>query len=365
VKIAIAAGGTGGHFYPGLAVARQLLANDHRVFFVIKQGDYVRPLLEREKIPYWAIHSAGLKRSLSLSNVLVPLRLLQGLAGSWSMLRSQKPDVLLVMGGYLSVPPALAARYLKIPVVLHEQNVVPGLANKMLSRIATRVAVSFAPGLSAFGEKATLTGNPVRAEFASLPPASEARSRFNLSPDTKTLLVFGGSLGARRLNELVTDALARLPDYADRVQIIHITGRDDAARMNDRYKKMKFRSFVDGFCHDMPAAYAAADAVIARSGASTVSELLVVGKPALLVPYPLATNGHQTANANVLARRGRAEVREQRDLSVDTLTPLLERFFNKSDAWRNSATATAEEINPLESASRIAAILSEVRLQPL
>ncbi len=365
MKIVIAAGGTGGHFYPGLAVARALLAQGHRVFFVIKKGDYVRPLLEREKIPYWAINSAGLKRSLAISNLLVPIRLVQGLTESISMLRSQNPDALLVMGGYLSVPPAMAACALKIPVVLHEQNVIPGLANKMLSRLASRVAVSFAPGLPAFGDKAVLTGNPVRLEFSALPSAAEARSRFGLNSQKQTLLVFGGSLGARRLNELVTDALEKLSAYSDRLQIIHIAGRDDNDRMKARYQKMKFEFFVDAFCHDMAAAYAACDGVIARAGASTVSELLVVKKPALLVPYPLATDGHQTANANVLASRGAAEVREQKDLTVEKMASLLERFCQNPNAWKKSASVEGTEINPLESASRIALILAEVVSQPL
>jgi UDP-N-acetylglucosamine--N-acetylmuramyl-(pentapeptide) pyrophosphoryl-undecaprenol N-acetylglucosamine transferase len=363
MKIAIVAGGTGGHFYPGLAVARSMMAFGHRIFFVIKKGDYVRPLLEREQIPYWAIHSAGLQRRLAVSNALVPLRLVQGFAQSLSMLRLQKPDAVLVMGGYLSVPPALAARALKIPVVLHEQNVIPGLANKMLSRLASKVAVSFAPGLPAFGEKAVLTGNPVRPDFATLPSPAEARARFGLNPQKQTLLVFGGSLGARRLNELVTDALARLSAYSERVQIIHIAGRNDD-RMKDRYEKMKFEFFVDNFCHDMPAAYAACDGAVTRSGASTVAELLVVNNPALLVPYPFATDDHQTANANVLAQRGMAEVRAQRDLTVDALVSLLERFFQDAGAWRRPGDVEVDEINPLESASRIGLILSEVVSQP-
>jgi UDP-N-acetylglucosamine--N-acetylmuramyl-(pentapeptide) pyrophosphoryl-undecaprenol N-acetylglucosamine transferase len=364
MKFIVAAGGTGGHFFPGLAVARALIAQGHHIFFVIKKGDYVRPLLEREKIPYWAIHSAGLKRRLAPSNLLVPLRLVQGFAQSLSMLRSQRPDALLVMGGYLSVPPALAARALGIPVVLHEQNVVPGLANKMLSRLAARVAVSFEPGLAAFGDKSILTGNPVRAEFGRLPALSEARARFHLNPTKQTLLVFGGSLGARRLNELITGALARLESYAERVQVLHITGANDVDRMRERYGKLKFESHVDGFCHDMPAAYAACDGVIARAGASTVAELLVVRKPALLVPYPLATDGHQTANANVLKRRGLADVREQRDLTVESLAGLLEMFFKDPDAWRHSAAEDAQEINPMESALRIASILGEVGSKP-
>lgn len=364
MKIGIVAGGTGGHFYPGLAVAQLLLSYGHQVFFVIKKDDYVKPLLERERIPYWAIRSAGLQRRLAPSNLLIPFSLLQGWWQSRAMLKAQRPDALLVMGGYLSVPPAIAARQMKIPVVLHEQNVIPGLANKMLSRLASRVAVSFAPGLAVFGAKGVLTGNPVRSHFRSLPSAIQARLQFNLDPHKRTLFVFGGSLGARRLNELITDALDRLPAYSDRVQILHITGKDDIERMRSRYANMKFGFFVESFCYDMAAAYAASDGIISRAGASTVAELLVVDKPALLIPYPLATDDHQTANANVLVARGNAELHQQRDLNVDKVTALLERFFEDKNAWKRLVDTPLSEVNPLESSGRIVNILSDVIQRP-
>lgn len=335
MKVIIAAGGTGGHFYPGLAVARELIQSGSTVSFIIKKGDYVLPLLEREKIPFVAISAGGFKRSLHPKNILAVLKLIQGFFQAFRFLLKEKPSTLLVMGGYLSVPPALAAWILKIPVFLHEQNVLPGLANRCLSRLASRVAVSFPESLPVFGTKAILTGNPVRREFLTLPDQGTARKKWNLDPSKLTILIFGGSLGAHRLNQLVIEAIEQLPLYADRFQILHITGASDVTWAQSRYEKTPFRHYVDSYCHDMPSAYAASDLVIARSGASTVSELMVVKKPALFVPYPLATGGHQTANAKVLADRGAARIYEQKDLSNGELKVILEGHMAQPSEWQS------------------------------
>ena len=361
MRVVIAAGGTGGHFYPGLAVARALSAEGHSVSFIIKKGDFVLPLLAREKIPYDAISAGGFNRRPDLKNLMVVGKLIAGFFHSFRILSRERPDALLVMGGYLSVPPALAARMRGIPVVLHEQNVLPGLANRLLSRLASRVAVSFPASLSVFGSKAVLTGNPVRGEFFSLPMQSQAREKWGLDPEKKTVFVFGGSMGAHRLNQLVVEAFERLAVFADRHQVLHITGASDVTWVRPRYEKTPFRFYVDSYCHDMPSAYAASDLVICRAGASTVSELMVVGKPAIFIPYPLATGGHQTANAKVLADLGRARVYQQRDLQNGELTVILEGVLGRAPEWMNGkAGRTAPGADLANAAGKIAGLVREV-----
>ncbi|MCG3203532.1 MAG: UDP-N-acetylglucosamine--N-acetylmuramyl-(pentapeptide) pyrophosphoryl-undecaprenol N-acetylglucosamine transferase [Elusimicrobia bacterium] len=360
MKILIAAGGTGGHFYPGLAVARELLLRQDSVFFIIKKGDYVRPLLDRENIPYFAISAGGFKRSLHPANILVVLKLIFGFFESLRLLIKIKPNRLLVMGGYLSVPPALAARCLKIPVFLHEQNAIPGLANRCLSWLAAKVAVSFPSSKDVFGKKAVVTGNPIRKEFLSLPNPSDARKRWGLVPGNLTFLVFGGSLGAHRVNQLVIESLEKLTSFVDQFQFIHITGPSDVAWAQSHYKSNGFHAYVDSYCHDMPSAYAASDFVIARAGASTVSEIMVVKKPALFIPYPLATGGHQTANARYLADQGLAVIYEQKNLAGGEFVGILKNLMEFPAQWQSWWGKNPQmEINPAKSASMIADLVRE------
>lgn len=359
--VMIAAGGTGGHFYPGLSVARALLSQKDKVSFIIKKGDYVRPFLDREKIPYVSISAGGFQRRLSPSNLLTLLKLGSGFFEAFKILSRDRPGVLLAMGGYLSVPPALAAKCLGIPVLLHEQNVLPGLANRFLSHLAVKVAVSFQASLFVFGNKAVLTGNPIRNEFTNLPLKDEACRKWKLDPNKKTILIFGGSLGAQRLNQFVVEALEKLSSFSEKFQFIHITGPADVAWVAQRYAKMPFQHYVDSYCHDMPSAYAACDLVIARSGASTVSELMVAQKPAVLVPYPLATGGHQTANGAVLARLGTAQVHEQKDLENGGFKNTLELLLQMPEVWSAwKENYRKLETNPAEAAGKIVGLIREI-----
>ncbi len=362
MRVIITAGGTGGHFYPGLAVARELIAMGDNVSFIIKKGDYVLPLLEREKIPFTTIAAGGFKRKLALSNLTSLMKLFSGFLQAYQYLLKENPDTLLVMGGYLSVPPAIAAKLQGIPVILHEQNAVPGLANRLLSRFASKIAVSFEQSVDVFGKKAVFTGNPVRREFFELPSQGGSRHKWGLDPDKKTFLVFGGSLGAQRLNQIVVDAFESLPQYAEQFQVIHITGAEDVAPVRARYGKTPYRFYVDSYCHDMPSAYAASDFVISRAGASTVSEVMVVKRPAIFVPYPLATNGHQTANAKVLVEMGRARVYEQKDLAEGAFNLILEGIMRLAPEWPKWGYGKHTlPIDLREAATRIAALIREVR----
>jgi UDP-N-acetylglucosamine--N-acetylmuramyl-(pentapeptide) pyrophosphoryl-undecaprenol N-acetylglucosamine transferase len=255
------------------------------------------------------------------------MKIAAGIGQAIGMIGALRPDAVIVMGGYLSFAPALAARLYRIPVILHEQNAVPGLANKLVARFATRIAVSFPESRAAFGAGAVLTGNPVRTEFRALPERDGALRRWNLDPAKKTVLIFGGSLGAQRLNTFVAGAFARLGAHARTWQVLHFTGPADLERVKKLYDDTAFTHHVDGYCHEMPTAYAAADLVVSRAGASTLAELIAVKKPAVLVPYPLATGDHQTKNAVLLAEAGAALLREQAMLSSDEMAAVLEGLF--------------------------------------
>jgi len=238
-----------------------------------------------------------------------------------------KPDCVLAMGGYVSVPPVLAAKIFRIPIVLHEQNVIPGLANRLLGRVANQVALSFEESRGFFRVRPVVTGNPIREVFYRLPERAESLKKWGLRGDFDTLLVFGGSLGAHQINEWMVEALGKLGTKGPTFQVLHFTGLLDEDWVKEAYHGYGVSSVVSAFCHEMEWAYAACDLVLCRAGATTIAELKVVQKPAILIPYPFATGNHQLENANVLSRLGRAETFEQKNLDGKKLKEILVRYM--------------------------------------
>jgi UDP-N-acetylglucosamine--N-acetylmuramyl-(pentapeptide) pyrophosphoryl-undecaprenol N-acetylglucosamine transferase len=366
MKVVIAAGGTGGHFYPGLAVAKALIREGNSVHFLVRKGDYVLPLLDRENIPYSTISASGFNRRMSLKHVLIPVKLTMGFLQSLFYFIKVRPALILVMGGYLSVPPALAARLLFIPVVLHEQNMKPGWANLILSFVSSKVAVSFKDSERYFKGQAVYTGNPIRPEFKDLPARDQAAAAWGLDPSKKTILVFGGSLGSKPLNTLMIEALSKLREHSGEYQILHFTGPSDESRVKEAYANLPFASHIEGYCHDMVKAYAASDLVISRAGASTISELLAVKRPAFLIPYPFATGGHQTANARVLVEGGVAQMVEEKNLAHGELKNHLKRFMmDPHSITRMQSSYDRMNGNPFQAADKILTVLQGVVKGPL
>ncbi len=354
MKVWVVAGGTGGHFYPGLAVAKECLSKGDTVRFLVRKKDFVLPLLSRENIPFTEISAAGFRRSLHPINLLAPFKLILGFLESFWAVIFHRPDVVIVMGGYLSVPPAVSAWLFRIPLVLHEQNVLPGLANRLLSVLAKKVAVSFEESQSVFGGKAVLTGNPIRPEFTTPPSQISALKTFRLDADKKTILVFGGSLGARAINEVVQDVLKSRKDLSKKIQLLHFTGAREEQAIQKIYAALPFTSFVAGYCHDMVAAYAAADFVVCRAGASTITELIAVRKPAFLIPYPFAAGDHQTKNAQVLEKAETALVCAEGSYLLERLTAVIDEIVSNANRveqlGRNYANIKAQ---PLDAARKI------------
>lgn len=323
MRVLIAAGGTGGHLLPGLAAAKALRARGHAVHFLVKRDGRSPEFLSREGFPSTAFHFTGFPRGVSPALLTYPLKLLLAFLAARRTLRRENPDVFLGMGGYVSVPGGLAARIAGVPIVLHEQNTRAGLANRLLSRWARVVATSFerTEGLSPRAGRRAWTGLPLRPDLTPPDPAA-ARRELGLDSDAPTLLIFGGSQGARALNRWAVHALDALPAGGG-WQVIHLTGPADEATVRDAHGRGGRRAFVRAFWSNMAAAYAAADAVVARAGANTVMELWRVGRPALLVPFPSATDDHQTANAGFLAERGHARVVAEKDLRPESLAEFL------------------------------------------
>ncbi|MCX6995614.1 MAG: UDP-N-acetylglucosamine--N-acetylmuramyl-(pentapeptide) pyrophosphoryl-undecaprenol N-acetylglucosamine transferase [Kiritimatiellaeota bacterium] len=321
LRVAIACGGTGGHIFPGLATADVLRRRGHAVTLWLAGKD-----VEQSAVGGWpgeviTVPAQGWPRGLSP----------RALRSAWSLwhaagvcrrrMRAQPPDVLLAMGSYSSVGPVSAALRLGVPVVLHEANVVPGLTIRLFAGRARVVAASFEETrFHLRRNRIVVTGMPLRRDL-------EAASRHARRPAPHpvfTIMVFGGSRGAHRLNEIAVAAIGLLAARGVAVKVLHIAGRDDEAGVRTGYERAGVASEVFGFTTDVACLYAAADLALCRAGASTCAELLAFGVPALLVPYPFAAAGHQQANAQALSKTGAVDYIAEQDLAGDWLADYLD-----------------------------------------
>jgi UDP-N-acetylglucosamine--N-acetylmuramyl-(pentapeptide) pyrophosphoryl-undecaprenol N-acetylglucosamine transferase len=364
----LAGGGTGGHVFPSLAVAAALrrAAPDLRIEFVGTATGLEATLVPAAGWTLHTIEAAPLARKLSVSTLRLPLVLLRAVKQAGSLLSERSVVGAVVFGGYVSVPLALAARKAGIPLVVHEQNAVPGLANRLAGRWAAAVALTHEG--SGFGRaRPVVTGNPVRPGLDAAAAATsrqEAIAHFGLEPTRRTLLVFGGSQGARRINRAAIESV-RAWSQPHKIQILHAAGRRDFAEINAAWdaalasagEQAPLVRCVD-FIERMELAYAAADAVVCRAGASTLAELTVLGLPSVLVPYPHATADHQTANAASLAAAGGAAVVADDQLDSVRLVAEAQPLLLDDDRRQAMATAAAGCGRP-DAADHVAALLLE------
>jgi UDP-N-acetylglucosamine--N-acetylmuramyl-(pentapeptide) pyrophosphoryl-undecaprenol N-acetylglucosamine transferase len=361
VHVVITGGGTGGHLFPALAAHEALLRRhpDAAVLFVGAARGMEATLLPRlghafRGLPVSQVMGAGLGGRLQSA-----ARLPGAIWQARGILREFRPGVVLGVGGYASVPTAAAARLQGVPVVLHEQNAYPGLANRWLGRVASAVAVSFETALPRFpAGRTTVTGNPVRSAIRPGDPRA-ARERLGLDPARFTVLIFGGSQGAHRLNQGLCEALPRLRSGGRVLQFIHATGPRDLAEVEGAYRAHGLAARVSGFVDDMPTAYQAADFVICRAGAGTIFELAAVGRPALLIPYPYAANDHQRLNAEALVRIGAAWLLPDLHCDGPRLAAALEAAHDKP-AQLAAMAAQARSLARPEAADRIVDLLEQV-----
>ncbi len=320
-RLIVAGGGTGGHFFPGLAVAQaaSALRPGTRILFVGSRRGIEARLAPRLGYPFEALPVSGFAATSPLSRLRALAAVPGAVARCASILARFRPHAVLGVGGYASVPMGLAAGLAGIPLVLLEQNAEPGMANRLLSRFAALVAVAFPETKRVFRGKARFLGNPVRESLLSVPPPE--------APDRPLrLLVLGGSRGARPLNDAFIAAAPSLRSFEGGISLLHQTGGEDRDRVFRAYAEHGLDARVEPFLDDMGAAYGWCHAVAARAGATTLAELCVVRRPALLVPFPFSAGGHQSANARGLESAGAALRIEQADLTTETLLQALSRL---------------------------------------
>jgi UDP-N-acetylglucosamine--N-acetylmuramyl-(pentapeptide) pyrophosphoryl-undecaprenol N-acetylglucosamine transferase len=311
----IMAGGTGGHIFPGLAVAHALRAKGWRVHWLGAPDSMESRLVPPQGIALETIDFGGVRGKGPLTLALLPLRLLRAFWQSIQVVRRVRPDVVLGLGGYISFPGGMMSVLCAKPLVLHEQNSVAGMANKVLAGVADRVFTAF-PNVFSKGQ---WIGNPLRPGFLSEPGPAE---RFAGREGPLKVLVVGGSLGAKALNDVVPKALALLPPE-QRPHVLHQSGAKQIDELRNNYAAAGVHAELTPFIDDTAQAFAEADLVICRAGASTVTEIAAVGAPALFVPFPFAVDDHQSANAQFLTSTGGGWLVQQRDLTPQGLADML------------------------------------------
>ena len=316
--ILIMAGGTGGHIYPGLAVADALRAQDWNVVWLGAPHSMEAELVPKHGYPVAWVNFSGVRGKGLLRLLTLPFTLLRALGQSAAAILRHRPDVVLGMGGYITMPGGLMAAFLRRPLVVHEQNSIAGMSNKVLAKLASRVLSGFPDVLHG----TEWCGNPVRADIAALPAP---QARFTQRSGKLNVLVVGGSLGAQALNEALPKALAMI-DEAVRPQVIHQTGKRHFETVQQLYAQAGVQAEVRAFLDDMANQYAQADVVICRAGALTIAELAAAGVASVLVPFPFAVDDHQTRNARFLSEHGAAILLPQKELSAEKLAQLLQEL---------------------------------------
>jgi UDP-N-acetylglucosamine--N-acetylmuramyl-(pentapeptide) pyrophosphoryl-undecaprenol N-acetylglucosamine transferase len=315
----VMAGGTGGHVYPAMAVADHLQAKGWNIVWLCTVGGMENRLLANKNYQKAMMTMRGVRGKGLMGWLLLPIKLSLALAQAYSAIAKFKPNLVLGMGGFAAFPGGLMAYVMRKPLLIHEQNSVAGLTNKTLSYFASRVLSAFP---TAFGAKATLVGNPVRAEITQV-AAPEVRMSKRSGP--LRLLVVGGSLGAQALNQVLPIALAKI-DVAQRPQVVHQAGEKHIDALTAHYHEVGVKAEAKAYIEDMAALYSWADVVICRAGALTIAELSAAGVASVLVPFPHAVDDHQTSNACYLADAGAAILVPQTTFSADKLAGLIQNL---------------------------------------
>ncbi|HKK55060.1 undecaprenyldiphospho-muramoylpentapeptide beta-N-acetylglucosaminyltransferase [Marinobacter sp.] len=335
------AGGTGGHVFPALATARLLQGKGHEIYWLGSAGGMEARLIADTDIPLSLIKVSGLRGKGRLALLLAPFRLMRALGQAFTEMRRIRPHCVVGMGGFVTGPGGIAAWLTRTPLVIHEQNAVAGMTNRLLVRFADTVLEAF-PG--SFGQNVVTrcTGNPVRQDLTVLPPPED---RLAGRSGALRLLVVGGSLGARIFNEVVPEALALMPEER-RPEVRHQCGEKHLDAAQAAYGDHRVEASVQPFIRDMAEAYGWADLVLCRSGALTVSELCVAGMGAILVPFPHAVDDHQTANARQMVKAGGAILVPQPGLTAESLAQTLAELAQDRERILEMATAAKSLARP-------------------
>ncbi|HEU0219800.1 MAG TPA: undecaprenyldiphospho-muramoylpentapeptide beta-N-acetylglucosaminyltransferase [Gallionella sp.] len=348
-SILIMAGGTGGHIMPGLAVADILREQGWQVIWLGVPGSMEAELVPKHGYGMAWVRFSGVRGKGLLRKLMLPFNLLTALWQSAAAIFRHRPDVVLGMGGYITFPGGLMAALLRRPLVIHEQNSIAGLSNKVLARIAQKTLSGFPDVLP----NAIWCGNPVRSSIGGLP---DPQTRYAARSGRLNVLVVGGSLGARALNEAMPQALALLPEGI-RPNVIHQTGKQHFAAVQELYRQGGVPADIRPFLDDMAGSYANADVVICRAGALTVAELAAAGVASILIPFPFAVDDHQTHNARFLSERGAAWLLPQGELSAEKLAQLMQELTREKLA---AMAQRARSVAKADAAQRVAQVCAEL-----
>lgn len=354
MKVLIAAGGTGGHIYPGIAVAKEIMGRDadSEVLFVGTARGLESKIIPDNGFQLSLINSAGLK-NVGLVGKIKGLSVLpKSFLEARKIIRQFRPHVVVGAGGYVSGPVLMMAAIMGVPTLVMDSNALPGFTNRQLARFVDKAALTFEEAMPFFGKKGIVTGNPVRSEFFEIP--SKARG------DEFHVLIFGGSQGARAINNAMSEALPLLESHAETLTITHQTGEADFERIRDAYAASKFAGDVRPFISDIFVEFGKADLVICRAGATTCAELSAAGKASIMVPFPLAADDHQRKNAEALQKAGASRVILQKDLTATSLATEIIVLMQEPDAITQMETA-AKKLGRPDAAAATVDIIEELK----
>lgn len=342
MRLLIAGGGTGGHLFPGMAVAEEFLARDpaNEVLFVGTERGIEARAVPAAGYRLELVTAAGIRGKGPFSQLKGAAMMLYGYAQSRRILKKFHPDMVLGVGGYASLPMVLAAKGMQIPRYIHEQNAIPGMTNKVLARFADRVFITLEESAGFFPKDATqVTGNPLRRQILNM-VAADRRAPSSAAPgQTFRLFVFGGSQGAHAINTAMIAALPHLADLSGRLEICHQTGENDCAEVCAAYGDSGIPASVEAFISDMAAEYHKADLIICRAGATTIAEVTACGKACLFIPFPHAVDDHQRRNAEALLKKQACFMLLERELSGERLATTIRGLMNDPETLRQTGEA--------------------------
>lgn len=350
----IAGGGTGGHLFPGLAVAEEFKRRNSgsEVMFVGTEHGIEAKIIPREGYPIKFLRSEGVVGLSLLRKIKAVGKLILSIIDANRILQSVLPDIVIGVGGYASGAVVFIANMRSIPTMIHEQNSVPGLTNRILGRFVKRVCVTYQESLSFFPSgKTFLTGNPIRSKILKGERDSACRL-FSLDKDMFTVFIFGGSSGASSINRAMINALNYIIDLKEKIQFLHQTGDKDYESVREAYRKAGVKGTVTSFIYQMTEAYAVADIVISRAGATTLAELTALGKPAILVPYPYAAGRHQEFNAIKLREMGAAFMILDNELKGETIAGYIRQMY-ENDSIRIEMQRASRGLGRPDASKRI------------
>jgi UDP-N-acetylglucosamine--N-acetylmuramyl-(pentapeptide) pyrophosphoryl-undecaprenol N-acetylglucosamine transferase len=341
LRIVVAGGGTGGHLFPGIAIANEFMARNSatRVIFVNTGNQLEKTVLSKAGFELRSIEVAGIKGRGIWNQFKSVLKIPGAILTAMGIVKKFSPDLIVGLGSYSAGPVVFGAWLMRVPIAIHEQNILPGITNKILARFADRIYISFENTQSPLNpQKVYWTGNPVRRELLETVALDTDQKAF-------TVLIIGGSQGAHRINTAMIEALEHLQD-SERLHFVHQTGETDEGSVREAYRKRTVSATAQSFFDDMAERYRQADLIICRSGATTVAEITALGKAAIFIPFPHAADNHQMLNAAGLARDGAAEIIVEKELSGHLLCERIEHYMDHPEALADMAARARRHGNP-------------------